>query len=136
MWEISLMITTACLYTFGMVYWVLSMGRIHRTPYLSHVILLLVISSSHSQVILYCIDCIYSSVSIHPQHVINLVIASVSSIFSISCSEYYTCFCACSVIFYFNCTLSYMLSTFQVLTHTCATSSRDVSSGSQHPDYA
>ena len=45
-------------------------------------------------------------------------------------------FCACSVMFYFSCTLSYMLSTFQVPTHTCATSSRDVGSGSQHPDHA
>ncbi|WMV51120.1 hypothetical protein MTR67_044505 [Solanum verrucosum] len=27
-------------------------------------------------------------------------------------------------------------STFQVLTHTCATSSRDVGLGSQHPDHA
>uniref|UniRef100_M1DU41 Uncharacterized protein n=1 Tax=Solanum tuberosum TaxID=4113 RepID=M1DU41_SOLTU len=33
-------------------------------------------------------------------------------------------------------TLSCMLSTFQVLTHTCATSSRDVGSGSQYPDHA
>uniref|UniRef100_M1DXK3 Gag-pol polyprotein n=1 Tax=Solanum tuberosum TaxID=4113 RepID=M1DXK3_SOLTU len=33
-------------------------------------------------------------------------------------------------------TLSCMLSTFQVLTHTCATSSRDVGSSSQHPDHA
>ncbi|WMV50967.1 hypothetical protein MTR67_044352 [Solanum verrucosum] len=33
-------------------------------------------------------------------------------------------------------TPSCMLSTFQVLTHTCATSSRDVGSGSQHPDHA
>uniref|UniRef100_M0ZTC5 Gag-pol polyprotein n=1 Tax=Solanum tuberosum TaxID=4113 RepID=M0ZTC5_SOLTU len=32
--------------------------------------------------------------------------------------------------------LSCMLSTFQVLTHTCATSSRDVGLGSQHPDHA
>ncbi|WMV34819.1 hypothetical protein MTR67_028204 [Solanum verrucosum] len=33
-------------------------------------------------------------------------------------------------------TPSCMLSTLQVLTHTCATSSRDVGSGSQHPDHA
>ena len=57
-------------------------------------------------------------------------------VLSISCSEYYTSFCACSVMFYFIFTLSYMLSTFQVLMHTCATSSHDVGSGSQHPDHA
>uniref|UniRef100_M1CEM5 NDR1 n=1 Tax=Solanum tuberosum TaxID=4113 RepID=M1CEM5_SOLTU len=33
-------------------------------------------------------------------------------------------------------TLSYTLSAFQVLMHTCATSSRDVGSGSQHPGHA
>ena len=37
-------------------------------------------------------------------------------------------------MFYFNYTLSYMLSTFQVMTHICATSSRAVGSGSQHLD--
>uniref|UniRef100_M1DI89 Integrase core domain containing protein n=1 Tax=Solanum tuberosum TaxID=4113 RepID=M1DI89_SOLTU len=41
-----------------------------------------------------------------------------------------------TVICYFSFTLSCMLSTFQVLTHTCATSSRDVGSGSQNPDHA
>ena len=60
----------------------------------------------------------------------------ISSQFSISCSDQYTCFCACLVMFYFSCTLSYMLSTFQALTHTCATSSRDVGSSSKQPDHA
>ncbi|KAH0761322.1 hypothetical protein KY290_017395 [Solanum tuberosum] len=41
-----------------------------------------------------------------------------------------------SVEFVTSFALSFMLSTFQVLTHTCATSSRDVGSGSQHPDHA
>uniref|UniRef100_M1DST6 Uncharacterized protein n=1 Tax=Solanum tuberosum TaxID=4113 RepID=M1DST6_SOLTU len=36
----------------------------------------------------------------------------------------------------FSFTLSCILSTFQVLMHTCATSSHDVGSGSQHPDHA
>jgi len=38
----------------------------------------------------------------------------------------------CSVICYFSFTLSCMLSTFQVLTHTCTTSSRDIGLSSQH----
>ena len=63
LWEISLVIMPACLYTFGRVYWVLLMGRIHRTPHLAHVVLLSIISSSHSSVRLYCVDHIYSSVS-------------------------------------------------------------------------
>ena len=43
-------------YTFRMVYWVLSMGRLHRTPHLAHVDSLSIISSSHSSFKLYCID--------------------------------------------------------------------------------
>lgn len=39
-------------------------------------------------------------------------------------------------MFYFSFTLSYMLSTFQVLTHMCTTFFRDVGSGSHHPDHA
>ena len=74
--------------------------------------------------------------SIQFQHVINWSLHPVSSEISTSHSDYYTYFCACSVMFYFSFTLSYMLSTFQVLTHTCATSSHDVGSGSQHPDHA
>ena len=74
--------------------------------------------------------------SIRFQHVINWSLHPVSSEISISCSDYYTCLCACSFMFYFSFTLSYMLSTFQVLTHTCATSSRDVCSGSQNADHA
>ena len=77
-----------------------------------------------------------SIVSIEFLRVINMSLHRVSYEISISRSNYYTCFCACSVMFYFSCTLSFMLSTFQVLTHTCATSSRDVGSGSQHPDHA
>ena len=47
------------------------------------------------------------------QHVINLSLHPVNSEISTSRSDYYTCFCACSVMFYFNFTLSYMLTTFQ-----------------------
>ncbi|KAH0709456.1 hypothetical protein KY284_010883 [Solanum tuberosum] len=36
--QLKLVIMIACLYTFGRVYWVLSMGRIHRTPHLAHVL--------------------------------------------------------------------------------------------------
>ena len=50
LWAISLMITPACLYTFGSVYWVLSMGHIHRTPHLDHVVLFSVTSSSQCSV--------------------------------------------------------------------------------------
>ena len=83
------------------------------------------------------LHCSFISIfSIQFQHVINWSLHLVSSEISTSRSDYYTCFCACSVMFYFNFILSYMLSTFQILTHTCATSSRDVRSGSQHPDHA
>ena len=123
----------ACLYTLGRVYLVLSMGRIHRTPHLAHVVLLSVISSSHSSVRLSVLT-IYQYIQF--QHVINFSLHPVSSEISTSRSDYYTCFCACLVMFYFSCTLSYMLSTFQALTHTCATSSRDVGLGSQHPYHA
>ena len=64
------------------------------------------------------------------QHVINWSLHSVRSDVQFIISDYYTCFYACSVMLYFSFTLSYMLSTFQVLMHTCATSSRDVGSGS------
>ena len=132
---ISLQITLACLYTTSRVYWVLSMGRRHQTPHLAHVVLLAVISSFHSSVKLYYIEYIYTWVIFQSQHVIKSL-NPISSEFSISCSKHFTFFCACSVMFYFNFNLSYMLSTFQILTHTCATSSRDVGSDSQHPDHA
>ena len=74
--------------------------------------------------------------SIQFQHVINFWLHSISYKFSISCSDYYTCFCACSVMFYVSFIQSYMLSTFQVLMHTCATSSCDIGSDSQYPDHA
>ena len=76
--------------------------------------------------------CIFS---IQFQHVINCSLHPASFEISTSHSDYYTCFFACSIMFYFNFTLPYMLNTFQLLTHTCATSSRDVGSGSQHPDH-
>ncbi|KAH0784174.1 hypothetical protein KY290_003772 [Solanum tuberosum] len=59
----------ARLYTFGRVYWVLSMGRIHRTPHLAHVVLLSIISSSHSTVRFHCIENISVQFSIQSQHV-------------------------------------------------------------------
>ena len=111
------------------------MGSIHRTPHLAHVILLLVISISHSSFWLSALTFI-SIFSIQFQHVINWSVHPISIEISTSYSDYYTCFCACSVMFYFSCTLSYMISTFQVRTHTCTTSSRDLGSGSQHPDHA
>ena len=76
-----------------------------------------------------------SMFSIQFQHVINLSLHLVSSEFSLSCKIIILALFF-PVMFYFCFTLSYMLSTFQVLTHTCATSSRDVGSGSQHPDHA
>ena len=69
------------------------------------------------------------------QHVINWSLYPISSEICTSRSNNYTYFSACSVMFYFSFTLSYMLNTFQVLTYTCATSCRDVGSGSQHPDH-
>ena len=100
---ISFVITSACPYTFGSVYWVLSMRRIHRTPHFAHVFLLSVFSIAHSSVRLSCTDhlSVYSVFSFF-QYVINWSLHSVSSEFSISCSDYYTCFCACSVMFLFQ----------------------------------
>ena len=77
-----------------------------------------------------------SILSIQFQHVISWSFHLHSSEISTSRLYYYTCFCACSVMFYFSFTLSYMHITFQVLTHTCATSSPDVGSASQHLDHA
>ena len=61
----------------------------------------------------------FSIFSIQFQHVINWSLHPVSSEISILRSDYYTYFCACSVMFYFRLTLSYMFSIFPVLTHTC-----------------
>ena len=63
-------------YTYERVYWVLSMRHIRQTPYLDHVVLLLLISSSHSIARLNCIDHIYKLVNIQSYHSINLFIAS------------------------------------------------------------
>ena len=117
---------SACLCNSDKVYWILLMGRMHRTPHLALVVLLSVISSSHSLVIaltiftvqLVLILNILKFWSLHP----------VSSTCSISRSEYYTSFCFCSVMHYFRFTLSYLLVTFQVLTPTCTTYSFDVGS--------
>ena len=127
---IILIIMPACLYTSGRVYWVLSMGRIHRTPHLAHVVLcrLLVAPTVQSDSITltifqysqYSVSACYKFV-----HCIQLAQYSVFSV-SISCSDYFIALLLCSVICYFSFTLSCMLSTFQVLTHTCATSSHDV----------
>ena len=123
----SLLITPACLDTFGRVYWVLSMVHIHRTPHLDHMVLLLVISSSHSSVRLSTLTIyLYIKYSIH--HVLNSSLHLVSLEISILCSDDYTCFYACSFMFYISFNLSYVLSNFKVLTHTCATSSHDVGS--------
>ena len=100
----------------------------------SSCVLLSVISSSHSSVRLSSLT-IYQYIQYQFQHVINWSLHPVSSEISTTRSDYYTCFCACSMTFHFSFTLSYMLRTFQVLTPTCATSSRDVGSGSQHPNH-
>ena len=112
------------------------MGHIHRTPHLAHVALLLFIFSSHNSVILYYIDHIYSSISIKSQHIIIWSSNQVSLELSISYSKYFSLFCAYSIMFYFCFNISYMLSTFHILMHTCATCSHDLSSGFQHPDRA
>ena len=112
-----------------------SMGRIHQIPHLAHVVLLSVISSSHRSVRLSALT-IYQYIQYSVSTCYKLVISFSQLRIQFIMSDYYTCFYACSIMFYFSFTLSYMLSTFQVLTHTCATSSRDVGSGSQHPDHA
>ena len=132
---INLVVTPACLYSSSRVYWVLSMGRIHQTPHSAHVVLLSVISSSYSSVRLSTLT-IYQYIQYSISACYKLVIASSQLRIQFIMSDYYTCFYACSVMFYFSFTLSYMVSTFQVLTHTCAISSRDVGLGSQHPDHA
>ena len=135
LWAISLVITLACLYTFGRVYWVLSTGCIHRTSHLAHVVLLSVISSFHCSVRLSALT-IYQYIQYSVSTCYKLIIVSNQHRIQFIVSDYYTCYYACSVMFYFNFTLFQMLSTFQVLMHTCATSSHDVGSGSQHPDHA
>ena len=95
------------------------MGLIHWTPLLAHVVLLSVISSSHSSVRLSTLTIyqyIQYLVSTNHGQIVILVFVLVQ--------------------LYFILTLSYMLSTFQVLTHTCATSSRDIGLGSQHSYHA
>ena len=66
----------------------------------------------------------------------KLVIASIQLRIQFIMSDYSTCYFVYSVMFYFSFTLSCMLSSFQILTHTCSTSSLDVDSGSQHLDHA
>ena len=135
LWASNLVITPTCLFTFGRVYSVLSMGRIHRTPHLAHVVLLSVISISHNSVKLSSLT-IYQYIQYSVSACYELSMHPVSSEISTSRSDYYTCFCVCLVMFYFSFTLSYMLSTFQVRKHTCSISSRDVGLGSQHSDHA
>ena len=75
LWAISLVIMPACFYTFGRVYWVLLMGHIHQTPHLAHVVLLSVISSSHSSVRLSALT-IYQYIQYSVSACYKLVIAS------------------------------------------------------------
>ena len=77
------------------------------------------ISSSHKSVRLSTFI-IYQYIQYSVSTCHKLFIDLVSSEISTSRSYYYTCFCACLVMLYFSFTLSYMLSTFQVLTHTCS----------------
>ena len=111
LWAIRLVIMTACLYNIDRVYWVLLMGHIHQTPHLAHVVLLSVISSSHSSVRLSVLT-IYQYIQYSVSACYKLIMHPVSSKIITSRSDYYTCFCACSVMFYFSFTLSYMPSTF------------------------
>ena len=108
LWAINLVITPACLHTSGRVYWVLSMGRIHQTPHLSHVVLLSVISSSHCLVRLSTLT-IYQYIQF--QHVINWSLHPVSSKISTSRSDYYVCFCVqlcvISVVLYPTCSVPF-----------------------------
>ena len=134
LWAINLVITPACLYTFGRAYLVLSMWCIHWTPHIAHVVLLLVISSSHSLVRLFALT-IYQYIQYSVSTCNKLVIASSKLRIMFFMSNYYASFYACLVMFDFSFTLSYMISTFQVLTHTCTTFSHDVGVGSQHPDH-
>ena len=124
-----------CLYTFGRLYWVLSMGRIYWTPHLAHLVLLSIISSSHNSVRLSAWS-IYQYIQHSVSTCCKLVIASNLLRIQFIMSDYYTCYYACSVMFCSCFTLSYMFSTFHVLTHTCATSSCEIGSGSQHPHHA
>ena len=126
---IILVITPSCLYS--------SMRRIHWTPHLAHVVLFSVISSFHSLIRLYCIDHIYSLISIQSQHVINLFISSSElNIRYIMFRILNLLLCLFSYGLFQLYTLSYIFSTFQVLTHTCGTSFPDVGSDSQYPDHA
>ena len=122
---INLVITPACLYTFGREYRVLQMRCIHRTPHLAHVVLLSVISNSHSSVKLSTLT-IYQYIQYSVSACYKLVIASSQLRIQFIMSNYYTWFYACSVLFYFSISIFYMLSTFQVPTHMYATSSRDI----------
>ena len=72
---ISLVITLACLFTSGRVYWVLSMGHIHRTRHLAHLVLLSVISSYHSSVTLSALT-IYQYIQYSVSACYKFVIAS------------------------------------------------------------
>lgn len=80
---------------------VLVIGCIHQTPYLVHVILILVISISHSSIKLYCINHYFGTVSVQFEHVIiwsfNLVIINIQ----------YPYYAHILLLFYF--VLSYML---------------------------
>ena len=111
------------------------MGRIHQTLHLAHVVLLSVISSSQNSVRLSALT-MYQYIQYSISACYKLVIASSKLRIQFIMSDYYTCYFACSIMFYFSIILSYMLSTFQVLTHMCATSSCDVGLGSQHLDHA
>lgn len=112
------------------------MGHIHRTPHLAHWFYyrLLVAPTFQTDSLAltiysytgYPVSAFYKLVnafgylSIHNLYHVKIIILAY----------------ACEVMFYFSFILSYMLSTFRKLTHTCATSSRDVGLGSQHPNHA
>lgn len=76
------------------------MGHIHQTPHLAHVVLLSVISSSHSLVRFHCID----NLSIYPVFRFSMLyighrIQSSQHSASISCSDYITALLFCLVVY-------------------------------------
>ena len=131
---IILVIIPACLYTFGRVYWVLSVRPMHRTQHLSHVVLLSAISSSYSSVILHCINhiSVFSISMLLLGHYIHISHVRYFSIYSMLRLIHYVMYFFSYILFQLYSILH--ASIFQVLTHTCATSSHDVCLGSQHPD--
>lgn len=122
LWASILVKTQSCLYTSCRVYWFLSMGRIHQSPFLAHAVLCWLLLAP--KIRFYCIVLVigYTSVTVSPCYIhcyhIDLVHVKYFQ-YNIMCILYH-----CSVICYvLLCILlifilSRMLNTFQVLMHT------------------